>query len=301
MVINNVLFDILEEQNFLRTTKTKPLVDAIVNRHPVTFYYSGPTSPKKESVKSGTRVNGEPVALGLSKKGNLIVRIFIPSPNVSKKGFNKTNWRTFMVSRMSNLKVDLENVFDEQKPQYKEGDDNSMTVTYVTSKWGTSPETTKPEVKPEPIEPSTTVEPTKPEIKPVPKPISEPTSTELPQPKPTTKPSDNPEEPTKRYDLDVYNKLKSTVKDVNGQKVINTLDYQNAIKDLYKRKESDWVEKQKLMPGANLKPGEGTRARFQKTSDSEINTLLHKDGISVSDEQNKLEESLNRIKTLMFS
>jgi len=44
------LEEIIEEQNegILKTTKNKPLVDAIVNRHPITFYYSGPRKPKKE-------------------------------------------------------------------------------------------------------------------------------------------------------------------------------------------------------------------------------------------------------------
>ena len=60
------LEEIIEEQNqgLLKTTKNKPLVDAIVNRHPITFYYSGPRKPKKKSVKAGYRVKAEPVALG---------------------------------------------------------------------------------------------------------------------------------------------------------------------------------------------------------------------------------------------
>lgn len=230
MSLNSTILSILEEQSILKTSKTKPLVNAITNRNPITFYYSGPRKGK-DSVKSGTRINGEAVALGLSKKGNLIIRVFVPSPNVSKKGFNKTNWRTFMVSRMSNVKIDDTKTFDQQRPQYKSGDDDSMTVTYVTTDWGKKPEVKKPRiVKPLPskkIEPKKEVlptEPQKPEELPQPKPVSKPEapqmepkvepkpiekplppkeepkplgkekSTELPQPTPQEKPSVNPEE-----------------------------------------------------------------------------------------------------------
>ena len=73
MNINKIFFNVIEEQNILKTTKTKPIVDAIKNRNMITFYYSGPQKPKKDSVKNGYRVKAEAVALGLSKKGNLIV------------------------------------------------------------------------------------------------------------------------------------------------------------------------------------------------------------------------------------
>ena len=50
-MLNNTIFDIIEEQSILKTTKTKPIVDAIKNRKKITFYYSGPRKPKKDSVK----------------------------------------------------------------------------------------------------------------------------------------------------------------------------------------------------------------------------------------------------------
>ena len=68
--------------------------------------------------------------------------------------------------------------------------------------------------------------------------------------------------------------------------------------DLYKRKEKEWVEKQKQIPNGNIKPGEGTRSRFLKSADRELTTLLHKDNVSISD--NQLQESLNKIKSLML-
>jgi hypothetical protein len=82
----NTILQILEEQNILKTTKTKPIVDAIKNRKKVDFYYSGPRKGR-DSVKPGKRESAELVAIGLSKKGNLIVRAYVDTPSVSKKGF----------------------------------------------------------------------------------------------------------------------------------------------------------------------------------------------------------------------
>ena len=216
MNFNQIFFDVIEEQNILKTTKTKPIVDAIKNRKKVDFYYSGPRKGRN-SVKSGKRESAELVAIGLSKKGNLIVRAYVDTPSVSKKGFEKTNWRTFMVSRMSDVKIGDEK-FDQKRPDYEEGADMSMSVTYVKSDWTNKPEVKKPRivkptvtkptpkpVQPQPTEPQPTEpqptepqptepQPVNPEVKP-----TEPTPTELPQPTPKTKPtktSTSPKEPT---------------------------------------------------------------------------------------------------------
>ena len=75
-----------------RGRKANPLIDAIKNRNPVTFYYSGKGKSEKDSVRPGVRVRAEIVAMGLSKKGNVIVRAYVQPPSVSKKGYSKTNW-----------------------------------------------------------------------------------------------------------------------------------------------------------------------------------------------------------------
>ena len=189
MSFTNTIFKILEEQNILKTSKTKPIVDAIKNRNKISFYYTGPRKPAKDSVKPGKRIDAEVVALGLSKKGNLVVRAYVQPPSVSKKGFEKTGWRTFMVGRMSDLRISDEK-FDQKRPDYKEGDDRSMSVTYVTSDWTNKPEVKKPRiVKPKPTVPptTTTTEPT-PSVEPTTTAPKEPKTTELPQPKSKTKP-----------------------------------------------------------------------------------------------------------------
>ena len=199
-MLNNIIFDIIEEQSILKTTKTKPIVDAIKNRKKVTFYYSGPRKPKKDSVKPGYRVKAEVVALGLSKKGNLVMRAYVQPPSASKKGFAKHGWRTFMLSRMSGTEI-TDEIFNEKRPGYKEGPDGGLSVTYVTTDWTKQPKTKKIE-KPEPkVEPTTSVKPPieKPDVKgekPQPQVKStEPKPTELPQPKPEVKPAKTPEPP----------------------------------------------------------------------------------------------------------
>ena len=198
MNFNQTFFDVIEEQNILKTTKTKPIVDAIKNRNKISFFYSGPRKPEKTSVKPGNRIDAEAVALGLNKKGNLVVRAYVQPPSVSKKGFDKTGWRTFMVGRMSNLKVS-DSKFNQKRPDYKEGDDKSMSVTYVTADWTNKPEVKKPRIvkptvtkpTPKPVQPQPTEpQPVEPEVKP-----TEPTPTELPQPTPQTKPTKTPTPP----------------------------------------------------------------------------------------------------------
>jgi hypothetical protein len=298
MIFNKMFFDLLQEQNILKTSKTQPLVDAIRKRHPITFYYTGPQKPERDRVLPGTRESGEPVALGLSKKGNLIIRVFVPTPNVSKKGFDKTQWRTFMVSRMSNVRIDDEVTFDEKRPQYKDGDDDSMTVTYVTSDWTHTPEpqpqaepTAQPQGQPEPQVPTPEpqAEPTPtPQVEPTPQ--NEPTPpTELPQPEPQQIPPSIPQ--TSPDDVNITPNTTQTT--------ISQQDYQKSVKDLYNQKRNAWIDSQRQI-GGNINPGEGTRSRLSKEADREMKDKLSKDGIKLSDEQNRLQESLNRIKTLML-
>jgi hypothetical protein len=294
MIFNKMFFELLQESNILKTSKTQPLVDAIKQRHPITFYYSGPQKPEKERVLPGTRESGEPVALGLSKKGNLIIRVFVPSPNVSKKGLDKTQWRTFMVSRMSNVKINDEVTFEEKRPQYKEGNDDSMTVTYVTSDWTQTPEP-QPQTEPTPQpqnqpEPQPQTEPTpqaEPQVEPTPQAEptvqTEPTTpTELPQPKPEVKPPKQP------------------VQTPSGTEQNANQDYENKVKQEYDALQRNWIEKQK-QSGGNIKPGEGTRARFRKEAEKNLSNTETNQNTEEPTEPNKLQESISRIKTLMFS
>ena len=296
MDLNKIFSKIIGEQEAPKGKKSNTLVQAITDRNPITFYYTGPKAPPKDSVKSGVRVRAEAVAMGLSKGGNVIIRAYVQPPSVSKKGYSKTNWRTFRVDRMSNLQIQQDETFDVTRPGYKEGAESKqgpMITTYVTSNWDKTPEVNKQETPP-------------PTATPQPKPTVKPSKEPLPQPKTDEKPSAVPQEQPKDFSGEVFNKLQGNIKDVNGEKVINTQDFQNYSTELYKMKEKEWIDSQKQI-GKNINPGEGTRRRFEMSSKSELSNLLSKNNIKVSDEVNNevedttdLQESIKRIKTLMF-
>lgn len=192
MIFNEILFKILEEQNIIKTTKTKPIVDAIKNRNKISFYYSGPRKGK-DGVKAGYRIKVEPMALGLSKKGNLILRGYVQPPSTTKTGFGKHGWRTFILGRMNNVQI-TDDIFNEKRPGYKEGADGSMTTTYVTVDWGKKPQVKKPRiVTPKPAVSKPEVKTPEPQVKPTEPEKVEPQKQELPQPKPEVKPQSQPE------------------------------------------------------------------------------------------------------------
>ena len=146
-------------------SKPKALANAIKKRNPISFFYNGP----RNQVQAGRRVKVEVVALGVSKKGNMIIRGWVQPPSRSKTGFSKNNWRTFMVSRLTQVEIFDEETFDTKRPGYKEGDDKSMLTTYVTSDLSSTPDIPKD------------TEPT-----------SEPQQSDLPKPEPENKPSIEP-------------------------------------------------------------------------------------------------------------
>lgn len=293
--MKNISFkNILFEQGILKTSKNKVLVKAITNRNPITFWYSGP----RKQVKAGRRIEGEPVALGLSKRGNLILRTYVQPPSVSKKGFEKHGWRTFIVGRMSKIDVNEEKTFDIQRDLYKDGDDGSMTVTYVTSDWGKKEKTIEPEapqdVRPEPEVPQDD----RPEVPQDVRPEPEAPQDDRPVVPQDVRPPANPEQLTKDFISDIYNNtIQNKVTDVDGQKTLSLNDYENSVKELYNLKRNDWINYQREI-GGNTSPGEGTRKRMENESKIEIDKKLSDQNIMVTN--NQLQENINRIKCLML-
>lgn len=122
------------DASVMGTSRNKALSNAVIDRHPITFWYSGPRS----KVKSGRRINAKPVAIGRSKRGYLILRAYVQPPSTSKKGFNEHGWRTFIIGSMTKLEINKDEIFEitDLGPEYKPNqDDKSMNVTYVKSKW----------------------------------------------------------------------------------------------------------------------------------------------------------------------
>ena len=200
-------------------SKPKALANAIKKRNPISFFYNGP----RNQVQAGRRVKVEVVALGVSKKGNMIIRGWVQPPSRSKTGFSKNNWRTFMVSRLTQVEIFDEETFDTKRPGYKEGDDKSMLTTYVTSDWSSTPDIPKdteptsepqqseptsepqqsePSVDPQQSEPSVVPQQSEPSVEPQQseptsepqqsEPTSEPQQSDLPKPEPENKPSIEP-------------------------------------------------------------------------------------------------------------
>ncbi len=228
------LEEIIEEQNegILKTTKNKPLVDAIVNRHPITFYYSGPRKPKKKSVKAGYRVKAEPVALGAHKStGNLLVRAYIDDPSTSKRGTpgkvgkEKSNygWRTFLAARMSNVQVVKDETFNTIREKYNDGgDDKSMSVTYVSTDFSQTPP--KPRI-------GDTKKPSKtPNIEP-----------EKPKPATITKQARNVDAELRKFDVELDTIEKDIKTNLDGYKANKgkpeETKYIQQLKDLNKKKD----------------------------------------------------------------
>ena len=283
----DIVIDILMEAAPKGSIRAR-LKYAIENRYPVSFYYNGP----KGEVLPGRRIKAEMVAMGLTKKGNLVVRAWVQPPSTSKKGFEEHGWRLFNLKRMSGIQIYEDETFDTKRPDYNPDGDRSLTTIDAKSNWGT---TTPTKVEPKPTEVPTKEKP-QPTVEPQPKPQTEPTTPELPQPKSDERPSPVPSPEVKR-DVEVFNDLKTKVTDVEGQKQISPDDFKNSIDVLYKKKLEDWKELQK-QAGGNTTAGEGTRRRLEKDSESDLYQLMKKDKIVVG--QTQLQESIKRMKTLIF-
>ncbi len=259
-------------------SKRERLLRAIKSRNPVSFYYNGP----REEVLAGRRIKSELVAMGVTKKGNLVVRGWVQPPSVSKKGFGDHGWRLFILDRMSGIQIYEDETFDAKRPGLNQDGDKSLDVVYATSDWGVIQKPEKP--KPQPT-PTREPEPTQPKVEP-----------ELPQPKPEDKPSATPQ-PEINFASQVYDELKTKVQDVDGQKQLSPNDFSVALDSLRKRKISDWSNRQREI-GKNTTPGEGTRRRIEKDAEIELYNELKKDNVVVA--QTPLQESISRIKTLIF-
>jgi hypothetical protein len=278
-------------------SKRERITKAIKNRFLVSFYYNGP----KGEVLPGRRIKAELVALGLTKKGNLVARGWVQPPSISKRGYEKHGWRLFMLNRMSGIQIYEDETFDVKRPDLNDSGDKSLSVVYVTSDWGTLPtvpkkddEKPEPTTEPELPEPKPSVEP---EIEPEPDTEPEPTiEPELPEPKPESKPPITPD-PKIDFTSEIYDELKKKVQDVDGKKTISPDDFNVLMNNLRKKEFNDWSNRKKEI-GDNSKPGEGTRRRIEKETEIKLFNLMKKDNIVIG--TIPLQESIKRIKALIF-
>lgn len=293
--ISKIFEELLLEQD----SKLLLLRNAISERKPITIDYRS----EDDEVLNGVRYDIEPVVLGThARSGNLVFWAYV-FKGTSKKGL--PGWKMFRVDRVNEIrtKPGLNPFKLTDLPGYQKGKaPNAMKslskVEIFSPYWFEDDPRFKKDQPTQPAPPQPQ-KPTAPKPQPEPQKV-EPQAAPTPEPQKVEPQSTPTSEPQKNYGPDVYNNLKPKVKDVEGQKVINKQDYESAVKDLYSRKEGDWKNYQRQVAG-NDRPGEGTRARFDKESRKELEDLLNKDNVKIQDETqpDTLSEVLKRFKALI--
>jgi len=280
-VLNSLAKYLLIEQD----TKLSVLRKAISERLPISIYYSGPSN----EVREGQRIDIEPIVLGTNaKSGNLVIWAFV-FKGISKKGL--PGWKMFRVDRIKSAKfseIGATNFKLTDLPGYQKGKAPSMmkslsSVEIFSPYWFEDDKRFDDRTKagrpgPPPKEKITKKPP-------------------VVHPKPI-----KPVAPSSKDALDrIFNDLTLVVKDTDGRKTITTNDYQMAIDNLYQSKEDEFKVYQRAISGQE-RPGEGTRKRFMDTSKSDIDNILTKNNIQVTDNPEQLAESCRihgRIKRLI--
>jgi predicted DNA-binding transcriptional regulator YafY len=105
--------------------------DSIKKRKVVTIYYDGNDNGGK-----GFRTR-EPVCLGYSKKGNLVLRAWESegsSWSASNKGNILPGWRLFRLDKIFTYLPTMDN-FDEVRPKYNPNGDRSMERVLINAKF----------------------------------------------------------------------------------------------------------------------------------------------------------------------
>lgn len=278
-----ILSEILNQVLFEQENKIDVIRKAIGERLPISIYYSGPPN----EVREGQRIDIEPIVMGKHiKSGNEVIWAYV-FKGISKRGL--PGWKMFRVDRIKSAKYNAlgaKNFKLEGLPGYVKGKAPSAmkslsSVDIFSPYWFEDDERFKagprefppewPEVQPKPAPPAPAA------------PIEKPTTT------------------SKEALNRIYNELRPQVQDINGQRFISRQNYDNAVNNLYHSKEDEFKIYQRAISG-NERPGEGTRARFTNTSRTDIDNLLKKDNIQISDNPEQLAEGhriQSRIKRLI--
>jgi predicted DNA-binding transcriptional regulator YafY len=115
----------------LETASVDSIIDAIQNRRKVVIYYDG-----DEPGGRGLR-DIEPVCLGISKKGNYVLRAW-DNEGASHRGFlgkkPLPSWRLFRVDRISSFNT-TNDFFSTPRPNYNPNGDKSMTKVLINVKF----------------------------------------------------------------------------------------------------------------------------------------------------------------------
>jgi hypothetical protein len=276
-----ILSEIIGQLLFEQEDKLEVLRKAILERLPISIYYSGPP----DEVREGQRNDIEPIVMGDNKKsGNKVIWAYV-FKGISKRGI--PGWKMFRIDRIKSARYnnlgaknfELENLPGYEKGKAPDAMRSLSSVDIYSPYWF--------EGEPQPAAP-----PVAPPLAP---PLAPPAAPPVPQP------IQKPDISSKAALGKIYNDLRPLIKDINGQKAISRQDYDNAVNNLYHSKEQEFKVYQRAI-GSNERPGEGTRARFTNTSRSDIDKLLKKDNIQIIDNPEQLAEGRRiqlRIKRLI--
>lgn len=128
MKLYNTIKELIIEQ-----VQQSKIVDAIKNKYVCELKYEDDTKLPRGTEK---RII-QPVALGKSKKNNMVIRAYQtegPSLKVNEKGIPLPDWRLFRVDRMKYFKPLQGETFTEP-PLYNPNGDRSMNRVDVNSKF----------------------------------------------------------------------------------------------------------------------------------------------------------------------
>lgn len=256
---------------------------AILEKLPLTINYQGPEG----EVVSGTRTNIKPVVLGKHvTSGNLVIWAYTEE-GVSKKGL--PNWKMFRVDRIANANIDpnAEPFTLNDINEYQAGKalkSLSSVLIYsdaikdaYKSKFSAWQAAQRELQKTNLYKPG---EKTRARFnKEVRKDIDAILKKDFDDYQDTV-PSNSPSTQDKNV---VYSTLEPKMKDVNGQKTVSTMDYNNAIQDLYSRKLGQWQTYQREI-GNSAKPQERTINKFNQQAKTEIDSLLQRNKISITND-----------------
>lgn len=160
------MFDFLNKYLILETVEQQ-LTDAINNNQAVTMYYKGnKEGVLQDQTKVGVR-HVLPVALGLSKNGNMIVRGYLQSKGIETPWRNHTSrWKTYRVDRITSIfaREGKRDFWSQPPAGFNPNGDKSMIQVYALADFNnkSSINPTNPKIEPEKVEPETP-EPRKPD------------------------------------------------------------------------------------------------------------------------------------------
>lgn len=115
------------------------LSKAIDKKERVSIMYMDTNNPENRPIKTGRRIDIEPVALGLSTAGNTVVRAYV-FQGTSRRGI--PNWKMFRLDRIARVFVSgfaisdkQRRYFEKERQKYNPSGDRAMAKVFKVAKF----------------------------------------------------------------------------------------------------------------------------------------------------------------------